>query len=96
MSLSTAADVAASFLLLGLFVIHAVIAAVLFGLWRMLRWAEHSLSPALGSTTEQLDHVRGRLQAITHAAVAPQVDALSTWAGLRAGVSAFIRPPRSG
>ncbi|MCC7018181.1 MAG: hypothetical protein IT332_00415 [Ardenticatenales bacterium] len=93
MSLSTAADVAATFLLLGLFVIHAVIAAVLFGLWRVLRMAERSLSPAMGRATDQLDQLREILQTKTRAAVAPQVDALSAWAGVRAGVASLVRRP---
>lgn len=93
MSMSTAADVAASFLLLGLFVIHAVIAVVLFGLWRVLRMAERSLSPAMGRATDKLDQLRERLQVVTRSAVAPQVDMLSVWAGVRAGVAALVRRP---
>lgn len=95
MNLSTAADIAATFLLLGLFVVHAVSAAVLFALWRVLRLAERKLAPALGSANGQLDALRARLQALTHAAVAPQVNALATWAGVKAGIAAVVRPPRS-
>lgn len=93
MGLSNAADVAASFLLFGLFALHAVIAAVLFGLWRVLRMAERSLSPALDTASAQLDLVRERLQTATSAAITPQVDVLSAWAGIRAGVASLIRRP---
>ena len=60
---------------------------------RVLRMAERSLSPAMGRATDKLDQLRERLQVVTRSAVAPQVDMLSVWAGVRAGVAALVRRP---
>lgn len=90
MSLSLAADLAASLLLFIAFAFHAVVAVALFALWRALRAAERAVPTALGSVEARLEVVRAALQHGTRRAVAPQIDALAALAGARAGWSALV------
>lgn len=85
MNLAAAADIAASFLLLGMLIVHTVLAAALFVMWRLLRGAERAIKPAAVVATDRLEDVRARLQHATNAAVAPQITWLSRWAGVQAG-----------
>lgn len=89
MSLSTAADIAATFLLFGMLIVHLVLAAALFAVWQVLRGAERAIQPAATAATDRLEEVRLRLQQATSAALAPQITALSMWAGVQAGWSAL-------
>lgn len=90
MSLSLAADLAASLLLFIAVVLHAVAAVVLFALWRALRAAERAVPTALGAVDGRLEAVRAALQQGTRMAVSPQIDALAALAGARAGWSALV------
>lgn len=94
-SLSLAADLAASLLLFIAFALHAVAAVVLFALWRALRAAERAVPAALGSVEERLEVVRAALQQGTRWAVMPQIEALAVLAGARAGWSALVGGRRS-
>lgn len=89
MSLAAAADIAATFLLFGMLIVHLIVAAALFVVWRLLRSAERAIEPAAVVVTDRLEDVRVRLRQATHAAVAPQITALSMWAGVQAGWSAL-------
>ncbi|MEO8082403.1 MAG: hypothetical protein ABI780_01130 [Ardenticatenales bacterium] len=89
MSLAAAADVAASFLLFGMLIVHLIVAGAMFAVWRLLRAAERSIQPASALATDRLETLRERLQQVTNAAIAPQINALSTWAGVQAGIAAL-------
>lgn len=89
MSLAAAADVAASFLLFGMLIVHVIVAGAMFAVWRLLRAVERSIEPASALATDRLESVRARLQQVASAAITPQIDALSAVAGVQAGIAAL-------
>ncbi|MFN8422910.1 MAG: hypothetical protein U0470_05780 [Anaerolineae bacterium] len=93
MSLGTAADIAATFLLFGMLIVHLVQAAALFAVWQVLRGAEQAIQPAATAATDRLEELRLRLQR-AYKRRAGTADHRAVDVGRRAG--GLVRPERHG
>lgn len=89
-ALQIAADLAASFLVMLLFVIELVAIVVLFGMWRGLKLARQKLPEFLHAADDGLQRVEDRTRETTDAVVRPQIALASRLAGLKAGARALI------
>lgn len=89
-ALSIAADLAASLLLLPLFLAELVVVVVLFGAWRGLRIARRRLPTYLSAADGELRRIEASTRAATDRVVRPQIALASGLAGLAAGARALV------
>ena len=89
-TLSTLANLSASFLLLISFLLHVVAIVALYMIWRGIRMARDQvaiLAPQVLAYTLQAQEVT---YGTSDEMLTPQIHAISLWAGVRAGVYTLI------